>query len=378
MHEGHKIVKISDAEKGIQVDQKEVLDDLKTATESASNMTKKLVRKLTKTDENTKDIMKKIDSTEEALIDYIRSSMEKIRSDMEAEASETKDNITARIEKLRDVVESSKALIKCVETNGSGEGPYANLWNISEMIKMTNQLTETETEKLESVHFSYLVSIDEEKEKLKSLVDKFIVAKKIISTQPKYPLNFEKMAELKSAPSKMVTGGTSSCYGSVYDPKRRIVVSVIGTNNNNTNIKLTTFTGNVRGTTRNIENAIPFNSLSCRPIYDGSKYIYFTGSKSDSYNIFGRMNMDRIGSKEFEILPSLPDKAENSKRSFSNPSAGVYHFGKIYVMDSECKLWRFSTSVLKLIYPSSLFMIYFYRTTSGLSLTLGSQVVLTF
>lgn len=368
MHEGHEIVKISDAEKGIQVDQKEVLDDLKTATESASNMTKKLIRKLSKTDENTKEIMKKINSTEVALIDYIKSSMEKIRSDMEAEASETKENITVRIEKLKEVVESAKALIKCVETNGSGEGPYANLWNISEMIKMTNQLTETEIEKLESVHFSYLVSIDEEKEKLKSLVDKFIIAKKIISTQPKYPINFEKLAELKSAPSTIATGGTSSSYGSVYDQRKRIIVSITGTNNNNTSLKLTTLSGSgkeLKGEIKIIEEVVPFNSLNCRPIYDGNKYIYFTGSKNDSYNMFGRININRIESKEFEMLPNLPDKAENSKRSFYNPSAGVYHFGKIYLMDSECKLWRFSVSVSNTLICVLYFIFYFCRTTNG-------------
>lgn len=350
MHEGHEIIKISDAEKGIQVDQKEVLDDLKTATESASNMSKKLSKKLSKIDENMKDVKKKINYTEAALCDFIKSSMEKLRNDMEREVSETKDNIVIRMEKLKDVVESSKALIKCVETNGSGEGPYANLWNISEMIKMTRQLTETETERLESVHFSYLVSVDEEKEKLKSLIDKFIVANKIVSTQPKYPLDFEKFAKIKNVPSAIMTGGTSSCYGSVYDQKRRIIVSVTGSNNNKTNLKLTTLAGDdegVKGEIKNIEGVIPFNSLYCRPMYDGNKYVYFTGSKDDSNNCFGRININRIESKEFEMLPSLPDRAENSKRSFCSPSAGVYHLGKIYVMDSDCKIWRFSISVQK-------------------------------
>lgn len=148
MHEGHKIVKFPDTEKGVQGEQKEVLDDLKMATESASNMTKKLEKRLDKIDENMKDILKKIDFTEKTLCDIIKSSMDTLRSDMEREVSETKDNITIRIEKLNDVVESAKALIKCVETNPSDKGAYTNLWNISEMTKMTQQLTDTEVESL--------------------------------------------------------------------------------------------------------------------------------------------------------------------------------------------------------------------------------------
>lgn len=182
------------------------------------------------------------------------------------------------------------------------------------------------------------MSVDEEKEKLKSLIDKFIVAKKVISTQPKYPINFEVFTTIKSTPSMITTGGTQSCYGSVFDQKRRLIISIIGQNGYTTNLKFTTLTGNeseLKSDIKQIESFIPFISLNCRPIYDGNKYVYFTGLTNDSCNNFGRLNLNRIESKEFEMLPNLPDKGENMKRSFLNPSAGVYHFGKIYIMDSE-------------------------------------------
>lgn len=72
------------------------------------------------------------------------------------------------------------------------------------------------------------------------------------------------------------------------------------------------------------------------------------GLTNNSCNNFGRINLNMFESKKFEVLPNLPDKSETTKRSFLNPSAGVYHFGKIYIMDSEYKLWRFSIFVLKI------------------------------
>lgn len=374
LHEGHKIVKVTDAEKGIQLDQKDVFSELKTVTETATEMNKKLGKKIAKIEENTKDVIKKIDYVEAALYEEIKHNMDKIRKTMETEASETKESIRLRMEKLDELIDSSNALMKCVESNDSGEGPYASMWNISEMAKTIRQLTAIETERLESVNFNYLVSVDEEKDKLKSLIEKFIVSKKTISIQPKYPIDFEKLTQLKSVQSTISTGGSTANYGSVYDQRRRVIISVTGTQNEKTNLKLTRLTGkgtDLKSIMKDIQEVVPFSSANVRPIYDGSRYIYFVGTKSDSKNNFGRINIEKIESKTFEELPSLPDRAKDSKRSFSFPSAGVYHFGNVYLIDSDYKLWRFTVSVTR-NFKISLFFVFcfsfcssFFRTTNG-------------
>lgn len=375
LHEGHKIVRIGDAKEGIQLDQRDVLDELKTVTECANDMCRKLKKKMSKMNENTIQIKKKIVSTQKELISFIESSLDKILKEMESEREETEQDMSTRVEELEVLVEKSNALITCVEKKESGEGPYANLWNISEMIKMTTQLVGKEIERLDSVHFEYLLKVDDEKEKLKTLVDKFIVSKKMISIQPRYPIDFDKLAALKSEQSKIKVEGSTN-YGSIYDQRRKIVVSVTGIKDKMTNLmvmKLKGESGELEGDVKNVEGVIPFESGNVRPIYDGIRYIYFVGIKDGLRNQFGRINIEKIEEKTFETLPSLPDKEKDNKRQFIFPSGGVYHFGKIYVQDSERKIWQFSISVKTTrassftILISSFFTSFTHRTTNGLN-----------
>lgn len=347
MHDGHKIVKISDAEKGIQLDQRDVLDELKTVTDCATEMCKDLRKRTESVNDNAIDIRKKIEATGKSLCDFISEKLTKLIKDIETERDETKENMENRIAKLVELTETSNELIKCVEKKESGEGPYANLWNISEMIKMTSRLVAAEIERLEDVHFEYLLSVEAEEEKLKTLVDSFIVSKEVISIQPRYPIDFEKLTTLKSEQSKIKIEGNSN-YGSVYDQRRKIVVSVTGSNEEKTGLMLTKINSDgeeLEYDIKKAEDVIPFDSTSVRPIYDGIRYIYFVGIKGGMRNKFGRIHIEKIKKGTFEELPSLPDKEKDAKRQFAFPSGGVYHFGKIYIQDSECKIWQFSISV---------------------------------
>lgn len=368
MHDGHKIVKISDAEKGIQLDQRDVLDELKTVTGSATKMCKDLKKMTEKMDNNATDIKKKIEATIKDLCDFIKEKLTKLIKDIDAEENEAKENMGNRIIKLEELIKTSNELIKCVEKKESGEGPYANLWNISEMIKMTSRLVAAEIERLENVHFEYLLSVEAEKEKLKTLVDSFIVSKEVISIQPRYPIDFEKLTTLKSEQSKIKIEGNSN-YGSVYDQKRKIVVSVTGSNEEKTGLMITEIKSDgeeLEYDIKKAEDVIPFDSTNVRPIYDGIRYIYFVGIKGGMGNKFGRIHIEKIKKGTFEELPSLPDKEKDVKRQFAFPSGGVYHFGKIYIQDSECRIWQFSISV-SIIHLFYSFFISFpiYRTING-------------
>lgn len=369
MHEGHKIVKIGDAVEGIQLDQRDVFDELKTATECAAEMCKDLRKRLENVNDNAIDIKKKIEATGKSLCNFISEKLTKLVKDIETERDETKENMECRIVKLEELIKTSSELIKCVEKKESGEGPYANLWNISEMIKMTSRLVAAEIERLEDVHFEYLLSVEAEEEKLKTLVDSFIVSKEVISIQPRYPIDFEKLSTLKSEQSK-IKMSVSANSGSVYDQRRKIVVSVTGLNGEKkTNLMLTKFKENGRelvSEPKNIEGVIPFDSTNVYPVYDGIRYIYFVGIKDGMRNKFGRINIEKIEKGTFEELPSLPDKEKDAKRQFAFPSGGVYHFGKIYIQDSECKIWQFSISV-SIIHLFYSFFISFpiYRTING-------------
>lgn len=347
MHEGHKIVKISDAEKGIQLDQRDVLDELKTVTDYATDMCKDLKKRMKNVNDNAIDIRKKIEATIKDLCDFINEKLTKLINDIEAEKDETTENMESRIVKLEELIKSSSELIEYVEKKESGEGPYANLWNISEMIKMTSRLVAVEIERLEDVHFEYLLSVEAEEEKLKTLVDSFIISKEVISIQPRYPIDFDKLSTLKSEQSKIKMEGNSN-YGSVYDQRRKIVVSVTGSNEEKTGLMHTEISSDgeeLEYGIKKAEDVIPFDSTSVRPIYDGIRYIYFVGIKDGMRNKFGRIHIEKIKKGTFEELPSLPDKEKDAKRQFAFPSGGVYHFGKIYIQDSEYKIWQFSISV---------------------------------
>ena len=120
------------------------------------------------------------------------------------------------------------------------------------------------------------------------------------------------------------------------------MVSTSGNYINGQNLKVTTINDdleNINGKTILYENVIPFRTHGSYPIYDGEKYIYFfeSGNESGSNNRFGKINIDEIP-KNFIELPSIPDE-------FLKHSSSVFHFGKIYSINSKKEIWTFDINV---------------------------------
>lgn len=159
-------------------------------------------------------------------------------------------------------------------------------------------------------------------------------------------LNYDKVLNTKNFKSNInIANEKTHDGGAIFDDQRRIMVSTSGEYNNGQNLKVTTINDNlenITGKTILYENVIPFKTHGSYPIYDGEKYIYFFESESGNNNRFGKINIDEIP-KNFIELPSIPDK-------FIEYSSSVFHFGKIYSINSKKEIWTFDINVSIIIF----------------------------
>jgi len=151
-----------------------------------------------------------------------------------------------------------------------------------------------------------------------------------------YNISFDGLDATRSTGSEIATGNnTSHDGGAIYDPIRRIILSVSGNFNNGRNVKITTMTDGTHGETALRTDVIPFGNHGQYPIFDGSQYTYFLQSEDDGNNSIGRLDMDTM---EFERLPSLPTS------SFREFCRGCFQNGNIYALDRELNVREFNTT----------------------------------
>jgi len=145
-----------------------------------------------------------------------------------------------------------------------------------------------------------------------------------------------KMANTSSETSTIATGdATSHDGGAIYDPVRKIILSVSGNYNNGKNIKVTRMRDSSHGDTTTSSDVIPFGTHGQCPVFDGVKYTYFFQSEDGSNNRFGRLAMDTL---KFEELAKLPSG------NFLEFSGGCCHKDKIYILNNNYVVCEYDPS----------------------------------
>jgi len=140
-------------------------------------------------------------------------------------------------------------------------------------------------------------------------------------------INFEAVQRTRSVTSEISTGdSTSHDGGAIYDPIRRIILSVSGNYNNGRNLKITRMTDETHGGTTLMTGIIPYGTHGQYPVYDGHKYTYFFQSEDGGNNRLGRVDMETM---TFEALTSLPS---SSYAEFCRP---CFQNDRIYALDGD-------------------------------------------
>jgi len=150
-----------------------------------------------------------------------------------------------------------------------------------------------------------------------------------------YNINFDALEGTRNVTSEIRTGNdTSHDGGAIYDPVRRLILSVSGNYNNCRNLKITRMTDDTHGETTLMPDVIPFGGHGQYPVYDGRQFTYFFQSEDGPNNSLGRVDLDTMA---FERLPELP---RSSYREFCR---GCCQGGNIYIVDRELNVWEFNT-----------------------------------
>jgi len=151
-----------------------------------------------------------------------------------------------------------------------------------------------------------------------------------------YNIDFDALEGTRSSGSDIATGNnTSHDGGAIYDPIRRIILSVSGNYNNGRNLKVTRMTDDTHGETTLMPDVVTFGTHGQYPVYDGQQYVYFFQSEDDGNNSLGRVDLDTM---TFERLPSLPT---SSYREFCR---GCCQNGNIYMLDRELNVREYNTT----------------------------------
>jgi len=142
-----------------------------------------------------------------------------------------------------------------------------------------------------------------------------------------YNLNWDTVLQSRNERSEINAGNSASHDGgAIYDPGRRIILSVSGNYNNGRNLKVTRMTDPTHGETTLMPDVIPFGNHGQYPVFDGRQYTYFLQSEDGDNNRFGRLDMDTMA---FEALPSLPGG------SFREFCSGCASGGHVYAIDRD-------------------------------------------
>jgi len=150
-----------------------------------------------------------------------------------------------------------------------------------------------------------------------------------------YNIDWEGLEATHNERSEIATGNsTSHDGGAIYDPVRRIILSVSGNYNNGRNLKITRMVDSTHGETTLMTDVVPYGTHGQYPIFDGRQFTYFLQSEDGDNNRFGRVDMDTL---TFEALPNLPT---GSYREFAS---GCCHNGNVYVIDRELNVRAFNT-----------------------------------
>jgi len=148
-----------------------------------------------------------------------------------------------------------------------------------------------------------------------------------------YDIDFDTVQRTRNVTSEIRAGnGTSHDGGAIFDPTRRIILSVSGNFNNGRNLKVTRMTDETHGDTTLMNDVIPFGTHGQYPVFDGSRYTYFFQSEDGGNNRLGRVDMDTM---TFEALASLPT---SSYREFCRP---CHQNGHIYAIDRDLNIRDF-------------------------------------
>lgn len=296
-------MRISDVDSKILEDSNRSLEQLKKTVEDGKKMLTNLDEELDKIDNNRLEIEHKIMDVCNSMREEIDKIEKAHKEKLEREITQTKELISKRCDDLKDTIEPIETFIEGVETKVNGDDTFVNLWNISEMAAAKKNLEALETEKLENIQFNYPIDVTSEKEKLKNLSDSLTFNKRIISlySQKEYPpkeytpLNFDKLSSTRNSPSEIPTGNnTTHDGGSIFDHKKRIIVSTSGNYNNGMSLKVSKLgsdMNNIKGETRLIENVIPFRTHGSYPVYDGEKWIYFLNRRADLKTGLGELTL---------------------------------------------------------------------------------------
>jgi len=151
-----------------------------------------------------------------------------------------------------------------------------------------------------------------------------------------YNIDFDALERTRNVTSEINAGNnTSHDGGAIYDPVRRMILSVSGNYNNCRNLKITRMTDETHGETTLMPDVIPFGSHGQYPVFDGSQYTYFFQSEDGDNNSFGRVDMDTL---TFERLPALPT---SSYREFCS---GCFQNGCIHILDRDLNVRQFNVA----------------------------------
>jgi len=148
-----------------------------------------------------------------------------------------------------------------------------------------------------------------------------------------YDIDFEAVQRTRNVTSEIRAGNnTSHDGGAIFDPVRRIILSISGNFNNGRNLKITRMADDTHGETTLMPDVIPYGTHGQYPVYDGRQYTYFFQSEDGGNNRLGRVDMDTM---TFEGLPNLPT---SSYREFCRP---CFQNGHIYALDRDLNIRDF-------------------------------------
>jgi len=149
-----------------------------------------------------------------------------------------------------------------------------------------------------------------------------------------YNIEWDALPASHNERSEINTGNnTSHDGGAIYDPVRRMILSVSGNYNNGRNLKISRLVDESHGETTLMPDVVPFGTHGQYPLFDGRQFTYFLQSEDGDNNNFGRVDMDTLA---FERLPSLPTG------SFREFASGCCHNGMVYVIDRDLNIRVFN------------------------------------
>jgi len=278
-------------------------------------------------------------ATVKETFDRFRVLVDECQASTESELAEIfksfKDTVTARTASLHSLRDECGLIQKSADTSAAKNDLirytlFKSLKNLEEHLSVVSSMKVPED--------ATICHVDVKKDLLDK--DKFSLVKirptfrmgcgRVIM----YNINFDALSGTRNITSEIRAGNdTSHDGGAIYDPVRRMILSVSGNYNNGRNLKITRMTDDTHGETTLMPDVVTFGTHGQYPIFDGRQYTYFLQSEDGGNNMIGRVDMDTL---TFERLPQMPNS------SFREFCRGCFQNGNVYALDREYHVCEFN------------------------------------